>query len=196
MNRDDFELLPSQGGEGLGCEPFGHLASPFVDGELPASELERFDTHLGGCAPCRKLIEEYRALDVLASPAMPEVADADWDRAWTGISEVLERDRADAAAEPLAPVFEAAEKLGAKPLPRAVRPLLYLAASLAIVAVLFSVQRSSEQASGSGGATTLAQLESPELECLEPGYMPIAYNIADGDEIVSVMYCAYVGVDT
>lgn len=196
MSRDDFDALPSRGGEGLGCEPFGHLASPFVDGELAPAELDRFDTHLSGCAPCRRLIDEYRALDVLASPDAPEVAQADWDRTWSGIAETLEADRAGAAAEPLARVFRAADKLGSKPLPRVVRPLMYLAASLAIVAVLFAVQRTSEQPAGTDPATTIAELETPELECLEPGYMPIAYNIADGDEIVSVMYCAYVGVDT
>ena len=196
MSRDDFDALPSQGGEGLGCEPFGHLASPFADGELPPSELDRFQTHLGGCVPCRRLMDEYRALDLLASPATPEVPATAWDTAWAGIVETLESDRTAAEAEPLAPVFRAAEKLGARPLPRAVRPLLYLAASLAIVAVLFAVQRSSEEPTGVDSTIIVAELETPELECLEPGYMPIAYNIADGDEIVSVMYCAYVGVDT
>ena len=70
-----------QGGGGLGCEPFGHLASPFVDGELPPGELERFDTHLAGCADCRREHEDVRAIVALAGelPESVEPARDLWD---------------------------------------------------------------------------------------------------------------------
>ena len=59
MSRDDFEALPSQGGDGLGCEPFGHLASPFVDGELPDNESELLLRRLSQDAALRQQVAEY-----------------------------------------------------------------------------------------------------------------------------------------
>src|SRR5436190_18980333 len=88
----------------FGCSAFGHLASPFVDGELAREERERFATHLDTCRPCQKIIGSYRAIDVLARQAPPAVAAADWDRAWTGISAAIAADREAAAAAPLASV--------------------------------------------------------------------------------------------
>ena len=194
MSREDLDALAGQGGDGLGCEAFGHLASPFVDGELPQSELERFDTHLGGCPDCRRLVAEYRGLDALASPSFPEPSEADWTRAWSGVQDALAEDRARAGEEPLAPVLDAVERLGRKPVPRNLRPLLYLAASIALVAILLAVQPD-PTADAPPASVQTASVE-PSLTCQEPDYVPVAYTIGDGDDAVSVMYCAFVGADT
>lgn len=194
MSRDDLESLAGQGGDGLGCEPFGHLASPFVDGELAPAELERFDTHLGGCTECRQLVAEYRSLDALAAPRVPAPAEADWGRCWEAVKRTVAEDRAKAGSEPLAPVLDAVERLGSRPAARRLRPLLYLAASVALVAVLLAVQRSSQPVAPQRSVQTASA--EPSLSCQEPDYVPVAYTIGDGDDAVSVMYCAFVGADT
>jgi hypothetical protein len=158
--------------------------------------MERYGTHLPGCSACRRLLDEFRAIEDAARTAAPEVTDADWDRAWAGVARTVASDRRRAEGQPLTPLLRAARRASRRPLARAARPLLYLAASLALVAVLLTVQRAVQEKPTPASRVARATAEAGDLECSAPDYVPVAYTIGDGDDAVSVMYCAYVGADT
>jgi anti-sigma factor RsiW len=54
----------------------------FVDGELPAAELEKFEEHLGQCPECREIVDGLRqegafiASALAATPLAPDLAAA------------------------------------------------------------------------------------------------------------------------
>src|SRR5688572_25301195 len=101
--------------DGFGCRAFGHLVSPFVDGELSREEAGPFTTHLDTCRPCHRLVAEYRALDAAARrPAAPAVAAAEWDAAWGRIHGAIEAERQAEGRAPLAGVTRMADRLSSR----------------------------------------------------------------------------------
>jgi hypothetical protein len=198
----------------FGCSAFGHLASPFVDGEIGRDESESFATHLDACHPCQKIIAAYRALDVIARRGPTPVAATDWDRAWTGIAAAIEADREAAASAPLASVARLASRLvsGAPGSRKGswLRPLGYAAAATILVALSLSlqrrwdvpteservaIQRHAPQRAG-GSSAPVAPLPAPSklmsISCLAPDFVPVIYTVA-GEEPMTVVQCAHVG---
>lgn len=202
----------------FGCSAFGHLASPFADGELARDEREGFATHLDTCRPCQKVVAAYRALDVLAKQGPTAVPAADWDRAWVGITAAIATDREAAAAAPLASVTRLSSRLreGRRTW---MRPLGYIAAAAVLVALTLSLQRrwdiptpldrqpvtaQSIAVGASNRTATNATGASPEvrpvsapskliaLTCLAPDFVPVVYTV-DGEEPMTVVQCAHVG---
>ena len=53
-------------------DPWEELSSRYRDGELEASEAERFEEHLSGCAGCRELVE----MDALIAGSLTTAMDA------------------------------------------------------------------------------------------------------------------------
>lgn len=190
------------GAERFGCEAFGHLASPFVDGELRPADQERFATHLPTCEPCKSLTSEWRALDALASPPVPMPSAARWDAAWEAIRAQREADRAAEEASPLAPVLRllrgpAAALRGS----RALRPLGYAAAAALVLAAVLSIQRATDPGVAVRPRSLhVARVAEPakvlSIACAAPDYMPVVYTTGDADGAVTVVQCAYVGSGT
>ena len=204
----------------FGCSAFGHLASPFADGELARDEREGFATHLDTCQPCQKVVAAYRALDVLAKRGPAVVPAADWDRAWLGITAAIAADREAAAAAPLASVTRLSSRL--REGRRAwMRPLGYIAAAAILVALTLSLQRrwdiptpsdrvpvpvtahSSAQGesnrragNGIGASPEVRPASAPSklmsLTCQAPDFVPVVYTV-DGEEPMTVVQCAHVG---
>lgn len=55
-----------------GCDAFRRLISPYLDGELVDEERADFEAHVGGCAACRKSLEDEReVVDALQRGARP-----------------------------------------------------------------------------------------------------------------------------
>jgi len=184
---------------GFGCAAFGHLASAFVDAELPAADQERFATHLSACAPCQALVAEYRALDVIAKPATPQPTAAEWDRALSGVLRAVEADRADAARSPWHGALLAFDRaFGARPW---MRPLLATAAAAALIGVTFGLSRALRTDGHPDGvvhvdrpsrATVVAAtFEAPArvlgVSC-QPGYAPAVFTIGE-DDPMTVVQC-------
>ena len=44
------------------CRDLEHLLDDFVDGTAPPAERPQIEQHLSGCAACRRVVEEMRAL--------------------------------------------------------------------------------------------------------------------------------------
>ncbi len=123
---------------GFGCSAFGHLASACVDGELPATELEAFATHLPGCLPCQRLSAEYRALDAAAQPPYPKPQAAEWESAWAGILKAVEADREAAAASPAAAFSRRANALSSRA--PWLKPALAAAAVIAVLGLSLALR--------------------------------------------------------
>ena len=51
------------------CEKFEKLVDPYLSGNLPPSERERFEAHLDHCASCREVVAEFQALDAMLDSA-------------------------------------------------------------------------------------------------------------------------------
>ncbi len=61
-----------QVGEKLGimnCGKFEKLVDPYLAGDLPPSDRERFEDHLGHCSSCREIVSEFQALDAMLDKA-------------------------------------------------------------------------------------------------------------------------------
>jgi len=54
------------------CREFTEFIAGFLAGELPASEREPFEQHLGRCANCARYIESYRTTIALGKRAFVE----------------------------------------------------------------------------------------------------------------------------
>lgn len=85
---------------------WGPLASAYVDRELTGAEAERFAAHLRECEFCAGVVSSYRGLDA-------------------GLKQRL----LSAPIVPARPVFEAAERLGPRPVPAASPRRLALASA-------------------------------------------------------------------
>lgn len=185
---------------GFGCAPFGHLASAFVDGELPRTELDRYATHLPGCVPCQRLVAQYRAIDIAAMPAYPRPSEADWSAAWAGVASAIERDRAEAAASPAASVIRMADRM----MPRAgwFRPLAAAVAAAAIIGLTLAVRQAWAPSGIPNGVVSnpprptvaLASLtpvaragEVTSVDC-QAGWEPVVWTLG-GDDPTTVVQC-------
>ena len=191
---NDRTKAPQERDDGLGCQAFGHLTSPYVDGEVPRDELSPFETHLPSCAPCRILVEDYRSLDQLAMSDIPVPRASDWERTWDGVQSTIAEDAEAAESAPLAGILRFTKKLTPS---RAVRPLLYLAASLLLAVGLSSLQDGSEVPAPSPGRESSRPAAVQTVACQAPGYVPMHYTIpAEMDaESITIIQCAWVGVD-
>ena len=186
---------------GFGCAPFGHLASAFVDGELPRTELDRYATHLPGCADCQRLCAQYRAIDIAAMPSYPRPTEAEWDAAWAGVRRAVDQDRSESAASPAASVLRF---VGAA-LPRSawVRPLAAAVAAAAIIGLTLAVRQAwapdgpptgvasnpprptATLASAALGEGTSGDVTS--VAC-QAGWEPVVWTLG-GDEPMTVVQC-------
>ena len=137
-------MTSDRSGSAHGCDAFGHLASPFVDGELSDAEMTQVTTHLKGCPPCQQLTAEYRALDQLSMPQLPSVTDEAWSKAWEVVEKAVVADRESASEAPLGSVVRALDRF--QPVWRSpwARPVLYAAAASILVAMLTVVQQARE----------------------------------------------------
>ena len=195
----------------FGCSAFGHLASPFVDAELPAADMESFAIHLDACRPCQQVDAAYRALDIVSRAPIPAVGDADWARAWDSVQAVIAGDREAAAHGPLASVARIGARLGGGGRRGPwLRPLGYAVAAGLLIALTLSLQRRWD-APGLQDRPRVATVARPRpapgptvvpapakpstpmsIACLAPDYMPVVYTI-DGENPMTVMQCAFVG---
>jgi anti-sigma factor RsiW len=53
----------------MNCGKFEKLVDPYLAGDLPPSDLERFEDHLGHCSSCREVVSEFQALDAMLDKA-------------------------------------------------------------------------------------------------------------------------------
>ena len=200
------------GPSGFGCPAFGHLAGPFVDGELARAETFRFATHLDACAACQLLCSEYRALDVLARPEVPAVTDAAWDASWRSISAAVAEDREALASAPLAGVLSwhrTGSRLSqGRPW---LRPLGYAAAAAVVAGIILTLQRpvppaevaalappARPVATAPATSTKIAAVAPGQvvsLSCQAPDFVPVVYT-TDGDDPMTVVQCAWIGAET
>ncbi len=64
--------------EALTCQELVELVTDYLEGRLPASDLARFDAHLGACDACVTYIEQIRAsvkvVGTLAEETLPPAA--------------------------------------------------------------------------------------------------------------------------
>ena len=193
---------------GFGCPAFGHLAGPFVDGELARTEAERFATHLEACAPCQLLGSEYRAIDVLARSEVPVVTDAAWDAAWSSIAAAVAQDRKALESAPLAGVLRW-QRTGSR-LSQGrpwLRPLAYAAAAAVVASLLLTLRRPVSQAEvatltppvrPTAAATKIAAADPGQvvsLTCQSPDFVPVVYT-TDGDDPMTVVQCAWIGAES
>lgn len=199
-----------------GCSAFGHLTSPFVDGELPRGDMESLAIHLDACRPCQQLVASYRALDVVARRPCPSVSDADWARAWGGVQAAIAADREAAAHGPLASVARIGARIGTRlgggrrrPW---LRPLGYAAAAGLLVALTLSLQRRWDEpgpadrpdvtaarpprpaVATTRDGTSPAASAPMSIACLEPDFMAVVYTI-DGENPMTVVQCTFVGAE-
>jgi anti-sigma factor RsiW len=180
---------------GFGCAAFGHLASAFVDGELPRTELDRFATHLPGCGECQRLVAQYRALDAAAMPPYPRPAEAEWASAWGGIRAAIESDRAEAASSPAAGLLRFRSRLArpwVAPLAAAVAVATLVAITLAVRGTWVVPEVPDEIATHPPvrpAAVTAAAAGSEILSvtCLA-GWEPVVWTL-DGDDPMTVVQC-------
>jgi RNA polymerase sigma factor (sigma-70 family) len=110
---DRFERIAT----GAGCEELRPLLSAASDGECPAAERSRLQSHLAACAPCRATLRSYREaparLAELLPPAalLPVLERAGW---WTRLSAWLDTGPAERAAGLAQKLQGNAEVLSAK----------------------------------------------------------------------------------
>ncbi len=74
----------------MNCEGCQALVDDYVDGTLPASERSAVETHLAGCAACRAVADDFRAIRQAAGSLERHVPPA---QVWTSIAGAVEHDR-------------------------------------------------------------------------------------------------------
>jgi hypothetical protein len=79
----------------MNCEQMEEQLSAYIDQEVDAVECRDIERHVGTCAHCRAMIDEYRALGVLVRRSEPLV---DTDALWSRISEKLEMPKVRASS--------------------------------------------------------------------------------------------------
>ena len=181
--------------EELGCQAFGHLASPFVDGELAGDDMQRFETHLPGCDPCRRVTQDYRRIDTAARAPVPTVTAEEWDRTWSGVMQAVQADRQEMEGAALAPVLGFVERLK-RPIPKSLRPVAYLAAAITLVIGLRAVQVAVREPTVrwmAEGPAPPAKILS--LSCKAPEYMPVVFTVGEGDDLMTGIQCISIGAD-
>jgi anti-sigma factor RsiW len=77
----------------LNCEQVMADAVLFVHGELPMEQEERIESHLTGCAGCRREVAEHRALFALVTESREEVPPSLLVECRRNLSESLGRER-------------------------------------------------------------------------------------------------------
>ncbi len=64
----------------IGCREVEELIDAYIDGEMAPQLVSRVDAHLGGCEPCRGMVEHCRAIldtaKTLASDPIPPAVSA------------------------------------------------------------------------------------------------------------------------
>ena len=184
---------------GFGCSAFGHLASACVDGELPASDLEAFATHLPGCAPCQRLSAEHRALDIAAQPAFPVPTDAEWNASWGAIRLAIETDRVAASTSPAVAFFRRASALSSRA--PWLKPTLAAAAALGIIGLTLALRQAWPPTEGptpvARASATPGTVATPvvatarggvlDVTC-QPGWESVVWTIG-GDTDAMVVQC-------
>src|SRR5687768_3913990 len=75
----------------MNCERCHSLVDDYVDGTLAADERAAVETHLAGCADCRALANDLRAIRSTAGSLERHVPSA---QAWTKIAAAVEHERA------------------------------------------------------------------------------------------------------
>jgi len=207
--------MTNQDDSGFGCAAFGHLASASLDGELPRAEMDRFATHLPGCADCQRLSQQYRAIDIAAMPAYPRPSEAEWAAAWSGIEAGIRQDRTEAAASPATGVLRFVGRV----LPRSpwVKPLAAALAAATLIGVTLALRQASDRdrppviaagggttptsglpASGLPGAPSTAVApfgggaEVMDVSC-QAGWEPIVWTLG-GDDPMTIVQCQSVEI--
>lgn len=56
----------------LSCQELVELVTDYLDGRLPATDLRRFDAHIGDCEHCAAYLEQIRATVVVAGTLSEE----------------------------------------------------------------------------------------------------------------------------
>lgn len=181
---------------GFGCPAFGHLASAFIDGELPHGEGDRFTTHLPGCGPCQSLCAQYRAIDVAAMPAYPRPLEGEWDAAWMRISRTVATDREEAARSPVGQLWRFLD--GLVPTSPWMRPLAYAGAAAMLVVLALAIQQATQGLSVPESiasrrpvppvaTASLASGDGLRVEC-QSGWDAVVFTL-DGDDPATVIQC-------
>jgi anti-sigma factor RsiW len=186
---------------GFGCPAFGHLASAFVDHELPQADLDRYATHLPGCGPCQALCAQYRALDVAAMPPYPRPTEGEWDAAWSRIARRVEEDRAEAARSPAGAFLRWLE--GFWPRTPWAGPLAAAAAAAVVIGLTLALHQSWEpsgrpqgvpvassrpvRATATVASTMPGGAQIMNVTC-QPGWEAVVWTIG-GDDPSTVVQC-------
>ena len=173
--------MTNQDDSGFGCAAFGHLASASLDGELPLAEMDRFATHLPGCADCQRLCQQYRAIDIAAMPAYPRPSETDWAAAWNGIEAGIRQDRTEAAASPAAGVL----RFVGRALPGSpwVTPLAAALAAATLIGVTLALRQASDR---DRPAVIVAAGTAPGSELPEGPTTAVAAHFGGGAEVMDV----------
>ena len=74
----------------MNCERCQSLVDDYVDGALAAADRAAVDTHLAGCAACRALAADFRAIRSTAGSLERHVPPP---RTWSKIADAVERER-------------------------------------------------------------------------------------------------------
>lgn len=74
----------------MNCEDYEAVLSDSMDGPIDAATATALDDHLAGCAPCRALADDFRAIRSAARMLERHVPPA---RAWHRIASAVEADR-------------------------------------------------------------------------------------------------------
>jgi anti-sigma factor RsiW len=56
----------------MGCQELVEAITDYLEGTLPAADVERFEAHLGECDACRRYVDQMRATVAALGRIPPE----------------------------------------------------------------------------------------------------------------------------
>lgn len=57
---------------GMRCQELVEVITDYLEGTLPAADVERFEAHLDGCDDCRRYVDQMRATVAALGRVPPE----------------------------------------------------------------------------------------------------------------------------
>jgi len=76
----------------MACEDYKDLMMGYLDEELSAEQIRRFEEHLTACKQCRAQLQEFRQLKAITDQmTLVEPEDRLWQQYWDGMYNRIER---------------------------------------------------------------------------------------------------------
>jgi len=76
----------------MACEDYKDLMMGYLDEELSAEQIRRFEEHLAACKQCSSQLQEFRQLKAITDQmTLIEPEDRLWQQYWDGIYNRVER---------------------------------------------------------------------------------------------------------